>query len=279
MKIAWHDFLSIVPPAYRTEVDRLGKEHLQELRLRLGRKPELRFRKNSLFLQENVKNDNLEYVINVASQYSPWAARTVSSGFLTAPGGHRIGIGGEKSAAGGYRNVTSLCIRVARDFPGIGKEFAEIPGNILILGLPGSGKTTLLRDYIRSASDAGTHICAIDSRCELFPEHNGSFCFPVGARTDVLTGCEKRWGIDCALKVMNPERIALDEITSSEDCNALLEAFGCGVPITATAHGQDVSDLKRRRIYRELWDNRVFDYLIQMLPGNTRKGEWIAYDA
>jgi stage III sporulation protein SpoIIIAA len=51
----------------------------------------------------------------------------------------------------GIREVTGLCIRVARDFPGIAAGVKALKGSVLILGPPGSGKTTLLRDLIRQA--------------------------------------------------------------------------------------------------------------------------------
>ena len=41
MMCAWKQLLSALPPRLRPEVDRLGKNALQELRLRLGMPPEL----------------------------------------------------------------------------------------------------------------------------------------------------------------------------------------------------------------------------------------------
>ena len=41
MMCAWKQLLSVLPPRLRPEVDRLGKNALQELRLRLGMPPEL----------------------------------------------------------------------------------------------------------------------------------------------------------------------------------------------------------------------------------------------
>ena len=41
MKCLWNEFLAIVPPQMRQNVDNLGKETLQELRLRLAHPPEL----------------------------------------------------------------------------------------------------------------------------------------------------------------------------------------------------------------------------------------------
>ena len=41
MTCAWTEFLALLPPWLRTEVDKSGRETLRELRLRLGEGPEL----------------------------------------------------------------------------------------------------------------------------------------------------------------------------------------------------------------------------------------------
>ena len=95
MMCAWKQLLSVLPPRLRPEVDRLGKNALQELRLRLGMPPELVLSGESRWLGCCVSREDLNYCINAASRYSPWAAATTAQGYLTAPGGHRIGLCGE----------------------------------------------------------------------------------------------------------------------------------------------------------------------------------------
>ena len=131
MMCAWKQLLSVLPPRLRPEVDRLGKNALQELRLRLGMPPELVLSGESRWLGCCVSREDLNYCINAASRYSPWAAATTAQGYLTAPGGHRIGLCGEvvckDGIVTGIREISSLCIRVARDFPGIAKRAADAP--------------------------------------------------------------------------------------------------------------------------------------------------------
>ena len=47
MRCAWEAYLKILPPKLRSSVDRLGRTQLLELRLRLGKSPQLIY-KNSL---------------------------------------------------------------------------------------------------------------------------------------------------------------------------------------------------------------------------------------
>lgn len=273
MLCAWQEFLNVVPPRMRWEVDRLGKTGLQELRLRRGHPPELVFQNGSNWLEGNITGEDLSFVVNTASQYSPWASTTAAHGYLTAPGGHRIGLCGEavlqEGQANGLRRVDSVCMRVARDFPGISGGLT-LTGSVLIIGSPGAGKTTLLRDLIRRRSDAGTRsIAVVDERGELFPSN----IFQPGKRTDILTGCFKPQGIEMVLRTMGPGTIAVDEITADTDCEALLHAGWCGVGLLATAHAASRTDLETRPVYRKIIDHKLFDMLVILQQDKSWKME------
>lgn len=273
MRCAWNELLKIVPQSIRQDVDRQGRDTLQELRLRLGMVPEMVTAKGPVRLSGIVTESDISFVVNTASRYSPWAAATAAKGYITAQGGHRIGICGEAVISGGsitgIRSPTSLCIRVARDFPGIAAKAAGLRGNTLILGPPGSGKTTLLRDLIRQISDSGIgSVAVVDERGELFP-----LGFPTGKRTDILSGCTKVQGVQMTLRTMGPAWIAVDEITAREDCEALTEAGWCGVRLLATAHASDRADLNRRPVYRPLLDCGLFENLIILHPDKSWRTE------
>lgn len=276
MKCAWDELLAILPVRIRKDVDTLGKDSLQELRMRVGLPIELVCGTGNRWLTTQTTLEELNYVINTASQYSPWAASSVSQGFITASGGHRIGICGnvarKDGRISGIRTPSSLCIRVARDFPGVAANAASIKGNVLILGPPGSGKTTMLRDMIRQISDSTIGgVCVVDERGEIFPTG-----FYTGRRTDILTGCSKEQGIDIALRTMGPSCIALDEITNEGDCGVLIQSGWCGVRILATAHATSADDLKRRPIYRSLWECGIFDTALILQKDKTWHTERIA---
>ena len=262
MKCAWQELLSLLPPSIAAGTDKIGQDTLQEIRLRLGQVPELICRDKQYSLPGLIQPDDLNYVINAASRYSPWAARSSAKGYLPSPGGHRIGICGEvivkDGAVSGIRSVSSLCIRVARDFPGIGRGIETLPGSLLIIGPPGSGKTTLLRDVIRQMSIRET-VGVVDERGELFPDH-----FTYGARLDVLRECPKKSGMEMILRTMGSTCIAVDEITAASDCDALLQAAWCGVRLLATAHAGSVRDLMTRPLYRPLMQEGIFDHVLVM---------------
>lgn len=281
MNCAWNAYLNLVPLWLRPFVDKYGRDTLQELRLRRGYPPELILKSGSLWADRPVTYEDLTYCINVASQYSPWSAATCSHGYITAQGGHRIGVCGEATVRDGrmtgISNPHYLCLRVARDFHGIAEKIADLDGSILIIGSPGRGKTTLLRDLIRTVSERRQgSVAVVDERGELFPLLRDGSGFPAGKRTDILNGCGKTQGIESVLRTMGPSVIAVDEITAPEDCSALLHAGWCGVKLLATAHADSAEDLWDRPIYRPLINSGLFDHLVVLQKDKSWKVERMA---
>jgi len=267
MMCAWQEVLNILPPRLRGHIDDKGREALQEIRIRLGHPPQLVMQNKSIFLSHPAQKDDILYCLNCASKYSPWTSTGIASGYITAPGGHRIGVCGETTVKNGqvygFSSPTSICIRVARDFPGIAEGIPVEGQSVLIIGGPGSGKTTLLRDLIRKIScrDRGC-VAVVDEKCEIFPSACGQLCFPAGKCTDILSGCSKSQGIDMVLRNMGPSTIAVDEITSDQDTQALLNAGWCGVSLLATAHAGSLMDLNCRTVYAPLVAKKLFDLVV-----------------
>ncbi len=274
MICAWKELLAILPIHLRQEVDRLGKDNAQEIRLRHGKPPGLVLPEKTLQIGRPVTLDDINFVVNTACRYSPWTAASAASGYITAPGGHRIGICGDavqkEGNMTGFRSIQSLNIRIARDFPGIGLPLCGIAGNILLVGRPGSGKTTLLRDLIRQRSRKET-VAVVDERGELFPQG-----LSTGDATDIITGCTKSKGIEAVLRTMGPDTIAVDEITAPQDCDALVQAGWCGVRLLATVHGTGLQDLRSRRIYRPILESGLFDTFVILRQDKTYRTERMA---
>lgn len=274
MKCQWQDLLNILPDWIRADVDRQGREDAQEIRMRLHEKPEIVKRNQNVFIDKTVSSDDIIFCINAATRYSPWTAGSVVQGFITAPGGHRIGLCGQCVYDGlklkNITSISSLCIRVARDIEDVSGPVYQCADSVLIIGAPGCGKTTFLRDLIRRMSDLGNKaVAVIDERREIFPFQDGTFSFDRGKRTDVLSGCEKGAGLNMVLRTMGPAVIALDEITDAEDCVALSNAAWCGVQLIATAHAGNKKELLSRKIYRPILECGVFRTLIVLHADKT----------
>lgn len=278
MRCAWDQFVNILPLWMRNRVDEIGRNSLQELRLRINSPPELVFQDKSVFLKRCVIKEDIQFCVNLATQYSPWASETVSSGFISIPGGHRIGLCGATipgREGKGFRSITSICIRISRDYIGIAKG-ADVEGSLLIIGAPGAGKTTFLRDIIRQLSEKDrTRIAVVDERFEIFPCIEDVFCYNIGPRVDILSGCNKSAGIEMVLRTMTPTVIAVDEITSSADAEAVLHCVGCGVSLIATAHAAHLEELSARPVYKKLIKQSVFQTVVILNTNRTWKMERI----
>ena len=274
MGCAWNAYITLLPPWLRPWVDNVGKDKLEELRLRLGYPPQMVLHCGCVTGSKVIDREDISYCINAASKYSPWSASTIAQGYITAAGGHRIGICGDAVIQDGNVKGISvpryLCLRVARDFPGVAQNASTNVGSVLIIGPPGSGKTTFLRDMVRNISSAGTgSVAVVDERRELFPVTESGVCFYPGQNTDILSGCLKPQGIDMVLRTMGPSAIAVDEITAEQDCKALIQAGWCGVQILATAHAKDKEDLYSRPLYRPLLESGLFEHLFILRRDKT----------
>lgn len=267
MICAWDELIGILPLWMRMEVDQIGRDKLNELRLRLHKPAELCLHNRTYNLRKPIESNDLNYILNAASKYSPWSSESITKGYITAAGGHRIGICGnaaiKNGQVAGYQSVSSLCIRVARDFPGCARTIGDLSGSTIILGAPGWGKTTLLRDLARQISQKQC-VCVVDERCELFPSG-----LDTGLKTDILSSAPKSAGIDMVMRTMTPNTIVVDEITAQEDSEALLRAFHCGVRLLATAHASSLEDYLKRNVYQPLVQGKVFENFIIMKPDKS----------
>ena len=204
---------------------------------------------------------------------------TLQGGFISYHG-LRIGVCGTLISCEGerksFRHFSSLAVRIPRECRGsCDGVFHRLRqgegGNVLILSPPGGGKSTALRELVRLFSEAGERVGLVDERMEIAAAEDGVPQFSLGPHCDVLSGVPKAAGAMMLLRAMNPQILAMDEITRPEDLDAVREIVGCGVKLIATAHAASYEDLGRRPLYRRLLEERVFsDFVIIESDGRQR---------
>lgn len=246
-------------------------------------------KKQPWILTREQMNACLEYM----SSYSAYAfMEEVRQGFLTLPGGHRVGLCGKTVMEGNsiktICNMSSINIRVAHEKKDCSKPWLpylyeeEQPCSVLILSPPGCGKTTLLRDFICQLSNGnsfgkGVTVSVIDERSEIAACYQGIPQNEVGFRTDVLDCCKKAAGMELVIRSMAPKVLAIDELGGEEDVNALERVLNCGCKLLATVHGESIGRLKERPALKRLFRERWFERYLVLKGGRVGEVEGI-YD-
>ena len=222
---------------------------------------------------------DIEFAFKTAFSYSLHSySKELAQGYITTKGGNRVGICGTAVTGtnAGHevdtiKYVSSINIRIAREKRGCAEKLYKTclqsgASNILIIGPPSSGKTTLLRDVARLL---GSHmkISLIDEQNEISFTFRNQAQNDVGSLTDVFVGYPKHTGISTAVRVMSPRAIIADEIGSDEDLEALRFAVHSGVKLITAIHGTSYNEALKKRIVRELADENVFDYAVELMPG------------
>lgn len=231
----------------------------REIRLRCGRAVSIMTGKGIKYisrtgrLSSSPKNsvtatmEDMEDAVDILTLSSVYSAQEdMKRGFITARGGHRVGICGTMTPDKGYiTDVSGLNYRFAREIMGAADNALSAVyngGNIkntLIVSPPGCGKTTFLRDLIRQISNLNVNVSVCDERGELAAVSSGVPVFDLGANTDVFDMCEKSTGMKTMIRTMSPRVIAADEIGTEQDIDAIRFAARSGVAVFATIHGGD----------------------------------------
>ena len=223
---------------------------------------------------DNVTKKDMASIVELASGASVHAVKQqLTKGYITAKGGYRIGVCGSVCVKDGqvenYSAFSSAVIRISRQMIGVADEvmrelmFNHDYQSTLIVSPPGGGKTTLLRDMVRILSERYCmRVALADERSEIAAVYEGQPQMDVGRSTDILDCCPKPAAVMMLLRAMNPQIIALDEITASEDAEAIAGAANCGVRILATAHGESMEDIMRNHIFRRLFEERILRNII-----------------
>ena len=228
----------------------------------------------------------LEAILTHVCHYSIYAfADEIRQGFLTIPGGHRIGLSGQvilenRDQVRNLKYIRYLNIRIAHEIKGVSDSL--LPGlyddkgepyNTLLISPPGCGKTTMLRDLVRNVSNGndygkGVNVSIVDERSEIAGSYLGIAQNDVGIRTDVLDGCPKTEGMMMLIRAMAPRVLAVDELGSDGDIQALRTASGCGCKLFATIHGSSLEEVKYKKFMSGVIADKLFDRYVVLTRKN-----------
>ncbi|SES62994.1 stage III sporulation protein AA [Anaerobranca gottschalkii] len=248
----------------------------EEIRVRVNKPLSLFVQGREVATNFIVDKEIIEKIFYLLTNYSYYSVeQELQNGYLTIPGGHRVGICGkavvEKEKVKTLVDINSLNIRIARQQRGIGDKVLPylIRENsflsTIILSPPNCGKTTLLRDLVRilSSSDRFSFkVGVVDERSEIAGCFRGIPQLDIGKRVDVIDSCPKKEGMIMLIRSMSPHILATDELGKKEDIEALEYAVTAGVNVLTTVHGKDLFDLKNKPYFCEILNLNLFKRLI-----------------
>ena len=217
-------------------------------------------------------------------------------GFLTLPGGHRVGLVGtgyvEQGELQAVRDIGQFNIRIARELPGVATPI--LPAlldregrfrSTLIISPPGCGKTTLIRDMARQLSWGNSGywqrhtVTIVDERSEIAAVWQGVPQTDCGPCTDVLDGYPKTEGIMMAIRALASDVLVTDELGTTADAMAIVEAGAAGIAVLASIHGDSFEDVQKRAGGRILVESGLFKCLVILSrrrgPGTLEKVQYL----
>lgn len=239
--------LDFLPAALEQALSYCNLSHVYELRIRDGCPTYINdkgtYRK--LFShgtkgQELVMTrEDVEYILNKVSDHSIYSvSEQIREGFITLSNGIRIGLAGkgivERDETIMLDQISSMCIRFPHRIQGCSKFLQERCfhsgiESTLILSKPGMGKTTFLRDIAETTFSSYYNILIVDERGELSAGLKSNM-------SDIIRCMRKEKGIEYGIRVLRPDVIMTDEITT-QDYLCIREAMEIGIKVICSAHG------------------------------------------
>lgn len=269
------------------------KETVEEIRVRQGRPLMLGLSRSDGYvtptgsLSHNgseayiIDSEDMERVTQLVSRSSLYALEEeLRNGFITLPGGHRVGITGkvltDQGRVKSIKYISGFNVRVSRAVPGVADRVLPYlispEGSFyhtVLVSPPRCGKTTLLRELIRRLSEGipelrfkGVTVGVVDERSEIAGCYRGIPQQNIGPRTDVLDTCPKAAGMMMLLRSMGPAIIATDEIGRQEDVAALEEVLNAGVKVLTTVHGSSLEELADRPALQYLFQIKAIQRFV-----------------
>lgn len=270
-----------------------GDEMIEEVRLRRGHCASLTVNGRNLRLSVVLSGAEMDGLLLAMCEGALYAhSETIKEGYLILRDGIRVGVCGRVCPTEGHVNgvcdIASLSIRIPHISPPVGGDIADLlrrfslTRGVLIFAPPAVGKTTVLRSLITqmAGGEQPLRVAVVDTRGEL--------AFGLDAPrllVDLLSGYPRGLGISVAARTLSAELIVCDEIGDLEEAREIVQAHNSGVPLLASAHAANVSELLARPALRLLHEARCFGAYVRLF---RRQGsfdftynvmEWEAADA
>ena len=257
-------------------------DQAEEIRLRMDKPLMLVLGHGDYLTSTLVNREDIHKTLQLMSRSSLYALEEeLRNGYLTLPGGHRVGVVGQGVVEHGkiktLKNISGFNLRISREVKGAADQLIPYLLNpeehgvyhTMIISPPQGGKTTLLRDIARQLSDGrkdlnlpGMKVGIVDERSEIAACFRGVPQRDVGLRTDVLDACPKAEGMMMLIRSMSPQVIITDEVGRLADVEAIEEGVNSGVKIIASVHGSKMEDLEKRPSLLRLLENGIFERFV-----------------
>ena len=269
-----------------TQLAKLILEHniqkLEEIRIRANKPVILKLGQVEIVLNYTITTNEIIGILqNICNNSIYTYQNQICNGFITLPGGNRVGIAGNVVIKDGQVSnisyIYSLNFRISHQINGASDNILKYVldtenntiFNTLIVSPPGAGKTTMIRDLAKRISNGineinfrGLDVSIIDERGEIAAMTKGIIFNDVGIRTDVLDNVPKSIGIRMAVRSMAPKVIIADEIGNKDDVNIINYAICSGVKCIFTAHGSDMEDLLKNNEINKIINLQLFSKII-----------------
>ena len=278
---------------YNLIIKNFSFNDITEIRMRVNERIIITI-KNKKYYLKNVDNEYvfitktiIDNFIKRISENSIYAFNdSIVNGYITLKKGVRVGLCGtvvmSEDKIVTIKDFQSVNIRIPhtiRNCSVIAYDFLvdENVENTLIISAPGCGKTTFLRDFIFQLHKHNLYknILVADERNEICSSYNGEISQFLGGFCDVYTNCSKAFAFKNGIRSMSPDIIITDEIDVDKDMDSILSAINCGVKVVATIHAKDISQLKLKKGFDYILDNKIFSRYVVL--SNTEGPGTLSY--